>query len=105
MTATAKNADSVTPEQRMNLERSENDRRPPWAAVGFVLALVCLAYQNVQHRDYVVGLKETHAAEIRRKDREIEVRKGEPAKQACHDYAVHMEGFGITWCRKPGIWL
>lgn len=103
MNTTAKNADAVTPDERIALLRRESDRRPPWAAFAAVLALLCLAYENVEHRDQVVALKEAHAAELAAKDREIALRKGEPTAQRCNDYVVHMEGMAVTFCRKPAV--
>lgn len=98
MNLAAKNLDHVQPQERIAPDRRE--RVPQfWPMVVAVLAFVCLAYENVSHRDAIVTLKEQHAAEIEAKDEQISRLSPAPA-YVCREYVIAMEGRTITQCHR-----
>lgn len=87
----------------MNPARRESDGRINWAGVAAVLALLLMAYQNVSHRDAMVAKDEQHAAELRQKDAEIALRKGEKRGKRVtgnHGCSVVPDGHALFICTR-----
>lgn len=107
MALTAKNHDAVQPAERIAAAGKERRSKRGklyrtlfvWPGALAVLALCLLAFNDVRWRDQLTERDE----QIAKLEKELTVRRGEPAPQRCREYGIHMERWSLVHCTKPGL--